>query len=395
MDVIKINVEQLVNAMGLTGSYFQIVEHIILVAITAILAWGSEYVCRKLLTPTILRLTNRVGFKWSDIIFNMDMLKAACRIIPAIVVWKLLPVAFNSFDTVMIILERLTAIYITIMSARLGIVFVNSFKLVEHNVSPYIQQYIKSSLGVFKIIVIFIATIITVAILIDKNPSTLFAGLGATSAVLMLVFKDTITGLVAGIRLTSNNMIKKGDWITVPSAGADGNVIDITLSTVKVQNFDNTIVTVSPQSLMNDSFKNWKGMQEGGGRKVEINVFYDFNSIRIADDDLKKKIAEKGYMSMDDMKGDVVNLTLFRHYCENYLRKSELVNTDMDLMVRQRDIVPGCGLKVQFYFFLKCKTWAVWENQWAEIMEYFYAISSDFGLNIYQQFPKQGKKTEI
>ena len=395
MDLIKINVEELVSMMGLTGNAFAIVEHVILVLITAILAWGSEFVCRKLFTPTILKLTNKVDIKWGKMVFNMDMLKAACRIIPAIVVWKLLPVAFRNYGTVMVILERLTAIYITVMSARLGIVFVNSFTLVEDKLPAYVQQYIKSLLGVVKIIVIFIATIITVAILINKNPSTLFAGLGATSAVLMLVFKDTITGLVAGIRLTSNNMMKKGDWITVPSAGADGNVIDITLSTVKIQNFDNTIVTVSPQSLINDSFKNWKGMQEGNGRKVEMNVFYDFNSIRIADESLKKQIADKGYLKMEDMNGNVVNLTLFRHYCEDYLRKCEWVNKDMDLMVRQRDIVPGNGLKVQFYFFLKCKTWATWENQLAEIMEYFYAISNDFGLNIYQQFPKQGKKAEL
>ena len=395
MDLIKINVEELVSMMGLTGNAFAIVEHVILVLITAILAWGSEFVCRKLFTPTILKLTNKVDIKWGKMVFNMDMLKAACRIIPAIVVWKLLPVAFRNYGTVMVILERLTAIYITVMSARLGIVFVNSFTLVEDKLPAYVQQYIKSLLGVVKIIVIFIATIITVAILINKNPSTLFAGLGATSAVLMLVFKDTITGLVAGIRLTSNNMMKKGDWITVPSAGADGNVIDITLSTVKIQNFDNTIVTVSPQSLINDSFKNWKGMQEGNGRKVEMNVFYDFNRIRIADESLKKQIADKGYLKMEDMNGNVVNLTLFRHYCEDYLRKCEWVNKDMDLMVRQRDIVPGNGLKVQFYFFLKCKTWATWENQLAEIMEYFYAISNDFGLNIYQQFPKQGKKAEL
>ena len=395
MDIIKFNVEELVSMMGLTGNNFEIVEHIILVFITAILAWGSEFICRKLFTPTILKLTNKVDIKWGKMIFNMDMLKAACRIIPAIVVWKLLPIAFSNYGSVMVILERLTSIYITVMSARLGIVFVNSFHLVEDNLPAYFQQYVRSLLGVVKIIVIFIATIITVAILINKNPATLFAGLGATSAVLMLVFKDTITGLVAGIRLTSNNMMKKGDWITVPSAGADGNVIDITLSTVKIQNFDNTIVTVSPQSLINDSFKNWKGMQEGDGRKVEMNVFYDFNSIHIADDNLKKQIADRGYMNMDDMKGEVVNLTLFRHYCEDYLRKCEWVNKEMDLMVRQRDTVPGNGLKVQFYFFLKCKTWATWENQLAEIMEYFYAISNDFGLNIYQQFPKQGKKTEF
>lgn len=395
MDIIKINVEALVTQLGVTGSYYEIVENIILVVITVILAWGSEFVCRKLLTPSILRITGKVDIKWSRMIFNMDMLKAACRIIPAIVVWKFLPVAFSNYGIVAEILERLTAIYITVMSARLGVVFVNSFSLIENEIPPYIQQYIRSLFGVLKIIITFIAAIITVAILIDKNPTTLFAGLGATSAVLMLVFKDTITGLVAGIRLTSNNMMKKGDWITVPSAGADGTVIDITLSTVKIQNWDNTIVTVAPQSLINESFKNWKGMQEGDGRKVEMNVYYDFNSIRIADDKLKQQIADKGYMSMDEMKGNVVNLTLFRHYCEDYLKKNVLVNENMDLMVRQRNPQSGNGLPVQFYFFLKCKSWITWENQLAEIMEYFYAISNDFGLNIYQQFPRQGKEAKV
>lgn len=395
MDIIKINVEALVTQLGVTGSYYEIVENIILVMITVILAWGSEFVCRKLLTPSILRITGKVDIKWSRMIFNMDMLKAACRIIPAIVVWKFLPVAFSNYGIVAEILERLTAIYITVMSARLGVVFVNSFSLIENEIPPYIQQYIRSLFGVLKIIITFIAAIITVAILIDKNPTTLFAGLGATSAVLMLVFKDTITGLVAGIRLTSNNMMKKGDWITVPSAGADGTVIDITLSTVKIQNWDNTIVTVAPQSLINESFKNWKGMQEGDGRKVEMNVYYDFNSIRIADDKLKQQIADKGYMSMDEMKGNVVNLTLFRHYCEDYLKKNVLVNENMDLMVRQRNPQSGNGLPVQFYFFLKCKSWITWENQLAEIMEYFYAISNDFGLNIYQQFPRQGKEAKV
>lgn len=395
MDIIKFNVAEFVTSLGLRGSTFEFVDNLILVLITVILAWGSEFVCRKLLTPSILRVTGKVDLKWTRMILNMDMLKAACRIIPAIVVWKLLPVAFSSYGTVTVILERLTAIYITVMSARLGVVFVNSFTLIENEVPPYLQQYIKSLLGVLKIIITFIATIITVAILIDKNPTTLFAGLGATSAVLMLVFKDTITGLVAGIRLTSNNMMKKGDWITVPSAGADGTVMDITLSTVKIQNWDNTIVTVSPQSLINESFKNWKGMQEGDGRKVEMNVYYDFNSIRIADDALKQKIAEKGYLSMDEMKGDVVNLTLFRHYCEGYLKNNELVNASMDLMVRQRNPQSGNGLPVQFYFFLKCKSWITWENQLAEIMEYFYAISNDFGLNIYQQFPRQGREAKL
>ena len=155
------------------------------------------------------------------------------------------------------------------MTVRLITVLITSFAQLETSHSSSVRQYIKTFCGVLKIVVIFIAVIVTVAIIFGKSPLSLLAGLGATSAVLMLVFKDTIEGLVAGIRLTSNEMVKKGDWITVPSTTADGIVEEISLTTVKVRNYDNTIVTVSPITLVNGSFQNWKGMQQSSGRRVK------------------------------------------------------------------------------------------------------------------------------
>ena len=197
---------------------------------------------------------------------------------------------FYQYPTVRELLARLTAIYITVMSVRLATVFINSFKELDSSHRSSTQQYFHSFCGVLKILMIFIASVVVVAIVIDKSPLKLFAGLGATSAILMFVFKDTIEGLVAGIRLTSNNMLHKGDWITVASAGANGIVEEMTLTTVKVRNFDNTIITVSPTSLVNGSFQNWLGMQQSDGRRVNRVVYYDFRSVCIANSALKKNL---------------------------------------------------------------------------------------------------------
>jgi miniconductance mechanosensitive channel len=234
----------------------------------------------------------------------------------------------------------------------------------------------------------FFAAIIVVAIIIDRDPIKLFAGLGATSAVLMLVFQDTIKGLVAGIRLTSNDMLHKGDWITVPKAGANGIVEEMTLTTVKIRNFDNTIVTVTPQTLVDDSFQNWIGMQKSQGRRVNRRVYYDFRGIRIVDDALREQLINKKYFKEGEIKPDDVNMTLYRRYVEDYLRRHPMVNTNMTLMVRQFEATQA-GLPLEFYFFLKEKSWVEYEHQLAEIMDFIYAITPDFGLLVYEQYPFQ------
>ena len=269
---------------------------------------------------------------------------------------------------------------------RLAITFIGSFKLFdsEKDHRTAAQQYFHSFCGVLKIVVLFLGIIVIVAIVIDRSPLTLLAGLGATSAVLMLVFKDSITGLVAGIRLTSNNMVSKGDWITVDKLGANGVVEDITLSTVKVRNFDNTIVTLPPQKLIEDSFQNWLGMQQSGGRRVTRMIYIDFHSIGIADDNLKQRLVERKLINKADMHSNVVNLTLFRNYIEWWISNNKEVNTDLTFMVRQLQPT-NPGLPIEVYFFLKNKEWKTYEHNLAEIMERIYAFAPEFGLKIYQR----------
>ena len=217
-----------------------------------------------------------------------------------------------------------------------------------------------------KIIVVFIAAIVIIAIVINKDPTSLFAGLGAASAILMLAFQDTIKGLVAGIRLTNNDMIHIGDWVTVPSAGANGRVEEISLTTVKIRNFDNTIITVTPQTLVDGSFQNWLGMEQREGRKQVRRVYYDFRSLTIGDD-------------------GVANITRFRHHIEQWLRDNPKVIGEKSPLVRQAEAPqPGCCM--EFIFWLRSQAAIDYEHDTSDIMEYIYAASADYGLRIYQPF---------
>ena len=384
MEQVRIVVEKLIQMCGITGVAVPVVRYVSLSLAAIFFSWLSYIVAKKLLIPIINRLTARTKATWDDVLLNRDVLLKVCAIVPAIVIYKLLPLVFYEAPFVQEMLNRLTSIYITVASVQLGIAVINSFRNLETTHSSSRQQYMQSFCGVLKIVAIFIGVIVVVALVIGKSPMKLFAGLGATSAVLMLVFKDTIEGLVAGIRLTSNDMIRRGDWITVPSTTVDGEVMEMTLTTVKVQNFDNTIVTVSPKTLVDGSFQNWKGMQESDGRRVKRLVYFDFLSIKPATQELKDMCQEKGFLTAQEMKGDLTNLGLYRKYMENWLKQSPEVNTELTCMVRQREAT-NTGLPIEFYFFLSNKEWIVYEHNLAEIMEWAYTMASEFGLHIYER----------
>ncbi|WP_308270889.1 mechanosensitive ion channel family protein [Prevotella sp.] len=386
MDQITKYIEELLAYTTLSGGWLSFVTMFALCAVTALVAWLVYMLCIKIVTPLLVRITKHTDMIWDDYLLNPQVLHSACHVVPAIVVWQMLPPLFITNPVIQALASKATAIYITITVMRLAITFIGSFKLFdsEKDHRTAAQQYFHSFCGVLKIVVLFLGIIVIVAIVIDRSPLTLLAGLGATSAVLMLVFKDSITGLVAGIRLTSNNMVSKGDWITVDKLGANGVVEDITLSTVKVRNFDNTIVTLPPQKLIEDSFQNWQGMQQSGGRRVTRMIYIDFHSIGIADDNLKQRLVERKLINKADMHTNVVNLTLFRNYIEWWIYNNKEVNTDLTFMVRQLQPT-NTGLPIEVYFFLKNKEWKTYEHNLAEIMEKIYAFAPEFGLKIYQR----------
>ena len=395
MEQIRTFVNELIAWMGITGDLVPMVSHALLTVSAILLAVLSDFLCRKILVPLILKITEKTEVTWDDVLLNSMVLTSACHIVPAVVIWTLMPLVYLEYPILNVVLERATGIYIVVNSVRTALVFIGSFKGLEETGKrrSSAQQYFHTFCGVLRVLMLFVAGVVIVAIVLGKDPMTLFAGLGATSAVLMLVFKDTILGLAAGIRLTSNDMLHKGDWITVKSVDANGVVEEMSLTTVKVRNFDNTIVTISPATLVNGSFQNWIGMQKSGGRRVQRKVYFDFRSIRLVDDALKKRLLENHFAAEADFKvksplQKPTNLQLYRQYMERYLRERPEVNGDLTLMVRQIEATQ-CGLPMEFYFFVKDKVWVNYEHILADIMEHAYALAGEFGLRIYQQYPEQ------
>lgn len=365
MEDINIFIERMISLTGLTGDYVPVVRYAFLVVLAFVLAWLAGKLCRIWLVPLMMKITSKTDAKWDDVIFSERVLVSASRIIPVIVIWALLPLVFSEYPKVAEMVGRLTAIYFTVMTTRTIIVFIDSFKQIGQGGRSARQQYLYSVCGVLKIVMIFIAAIVVIAIVVDKDPSTLIAGLGAASAILMLAFQDTIKGLVAGIRLASNDMVHIGDWITVPSSGANGKVEEITLTTVKVRNFDNTIVTVSPQALVDGSFQNWQGMLQNEGRKQVRQIYFDFRSLKVDDE-------------------GVANITKFRSHVESWLKEQPSVVADKPILVRQADSTQaGCCVEVMFW--LKAQNALDYEHDTSAIMEYIFAKSADFGLRIYQR----------
>lgn len=386
MNILQPYIEGLLQEIGMNQQASHLSALFLLVVCTLLLACLCDWVSRRILLPLVHRIVSKTKNNYDDVLFSDKVLRMACHIVPALVVWGLLPNVFSDYPLLREWIARLTAIYITLMAVRLCLTFINALSSLRFTNDASTLQYVKSFCGVLRIVVVCFAIIIVVAIIVNRDPLTLVAGLGAASAVLMLVFKDTIAGLVAGVRLTSADMLHPGDWITVPSANANGTVIDVNLTTVKVRNFDNTIITISPITLVSGSFQNWSYMQgdEVAGRRVTKKVMFDTRSIRRATPALKQELCEKGYFQPEELEGDVMNLQLLRTYVERWLHTRPEVVTDGSCEIMVRDLESTeVGLQVEFYFFLKNKKWRLYEHDSALITEWIYAFINDFHLLVY------------
>lgn len=388
LDSIKIVVEHFIELSGLSGSIVPVVRHVLLALLATLIAWLSGKICSTFIVPIVTKITSKTLSSWNDVFFNKRILNTVSNIIPAVVIWQLLPLVFYQYPFIENIVRRLTAVYIAVMASKIVLVLLKNLEELDTQTDSSMRQYAKSFLGVLRIVVLFITTIIMIAILFNKNPLSLIAGLGATSAILMLVFKDTIEGLVAGIKLNSNKMISKGDWIVVPSTPANGIVEEITLTTVKVKNFDNTTVTVSPTTLANGSFQNWRSMKDGPGRKVNRLIYFDFRSIKFVSDEQKQALKAAKICTDEQLTGNCINIALFRAYIEAYLLSKPEVCKETTVLVRQVEATQ-CGLPLEVVFFIKNSPEIHYEHTLANIMEWCYASTAHFGLTIYQQYPEQ------
>lgn len=343
-----------------------------------------DLVCRRLLIPAIRKVTNKTNFKWDDIVLNNAMLKDMSRLVPPVLLAILLPIIFMPFSEVLDFLLRVNYIYLVVVVAKLICTFLASLYDLSLHHERLKNHSLQSVYQMLKVLIICVALIIVVSILINKNPGYILTALGASAAVLMLVFKDMIVGLVAGVQLSVNDMLRPGDWIAMPKYGADGDVIEVSLTTVKVQNWDKTITTIPPYALVSDSFQNWRGMQESGGRRVKRAVYIDMRSIQFCTENQMKEFEVKGWLDgVERVDGFPVNLHIFRNYLEKYLRNHPRVNQNMTIMVRQLQPTAQ-GLPLELYFFSDGTAWIPYEQLQSEIFEHVFAMLPTFGLRIFQ-----------
>ena len=359
-------------------------------AIIAILmiciAVGLDYLCQAILVGGMRKYTKHSPHVWNTLLMKRRVFHNLIHTIPGILVYILLPIAFVRGKELLLISQKICAVYI-ILSLLLAIngvllmildVYSEKAKAKNHPMKGFIQ--------VLQVLLFFVGGIIMIAILVNKSPASLFAGLGASAAVLMLVFKDSILGFVAGIQLSANDMVRLGDWVTIPSSNANGIVQEITLNTVKIQNFDNTISTIPPYSLVNNSFQNWRGMVESGGRRVMKNITLDLTTLKFCTPEMLDTFRKEIPLLADYQPEEGViptNSQVYRVYIERYLCSLPVVNQDLDLIISQKEATEY-GVPIQVYFCSRNKIWKEYERIQSDIFDHLFAMVPKFDLKVYQ-----------
>ena len=361
-------------------------DEMIIAALLVILAIGLDYLCQAIFVGSMKKLAQHTHYQWDSLLLKRKVVHHLVHTIPGILVYALLPLAFIRGKGLLLLSQKICAVYIVfaLLLAINGfiLVFLDMYNMRQGNKN----RPIKGFMQVLQVLLFFIGGIVIIAILIGKSPASLFAGLGASAAIRMLVFKDTILGFVAGIQLSANDMLRPGDWITVPGSNANGIVQEITLNTVKIQNFDNTISTIPPYTLVSASFQNWRGMVESGGRRVMKSIFLDLNTIKFCTPDMLNTF-RKEIPLLADYKPDEgvtpTNSQMFRVYVEKYLTSLPVVNTDLDLIISQLQSTEY-GVPIQIYFFSRNKIWKEYERIQSDIFDHFFAMIPKFELKVYQ-----------
>ncbi len=347
---------------------------------------GLDYLCQAIFVGGMKHYTKRAPHQWNTLLMKRRVVHHLIHILPGILVYFLLPLAFVRGKEILDFSLKICAVYIIA-----AILFtINGLLLVMLDVynarDKQKNRPMKGFVQVLQVLLFFIGGIVIIAVLVNKSPMTLFAGLGASAAVLMLVFKDSILGFVAGVQLSANDMLRIGDWIQLPNGVANGTVEEITLNTVKIRNWDETISTVPPYTLVNNSFQNWRGMQESGGRRVNKNIYLDMTTLKFCTPEDLDAIRKNVPLMADyqPAEGEVpTNSQLYRIYIERYLRSLPVVNQDMDLIISQKEPTTY-GVPIQVYFFSRNKVWREYERIQSDIFDHLLAIVGKFDLKLYQ-----------
>lgn len=383
---------------GLDSGISLFLSTLTLLAVVFLLSWLSNLIAKAIIRNIVSNVVKRTASTWDDIFLEQKVFTRLSHFAPALVIWFMAGWALKAYPTWLVAVQKLTYIYMVMVGTIVGISFINAWHQIYNTLPISQHRHIKGYVQLVKIFVYIITFLILFSVIFRKDISTIVAGLGAMAAVLLLIFKDTILGLVASIQLSANEMLKVGDWITIPGRDVDGTVSDITLNTVKIQNFDKTIITVPTYSLVNESFQNWKGMEEARTRQIKRPLLIDMKSIKFMDEEMKAKLSrfeplkefieefeKQGNSTIDPFfnHGILTNLGVFRKYAELYIKKHPLVDQGQVVILRHR-ASDGNGLPVQVYLFTTGFQMMPYENLQSEIFEHLIAILNEFDLKLFQ-----------
>lgn len=365
----------------------------------------ADFLSRRLLLSGLSSLVARSKTEWDDALLKHRFFNYLSHFAPAIVIALMAPLALVGYPQLIRITETGIHIYMIVIGVFAIDAFLNAVLTIYQSFEVSKKVPIKACIQALKIVIYFLAFILLISLILDKTPLYLLSGLGALTAVFMLIFKDAILGFVAGIQLTANKMVSHGDWIEMPKYGADGDVIEVSLTTVKIQNWDKTITTIPTYALISESFKNWRGMSESGGRRIKRAIHIDMSTIQFCTEAMIEKFSKihciKNYIEVKKEElaeynavnaldeGNIVNrrrltnIGTFRAYAVAYLKNHKQIHQEMTFIVRQ--LAPGeHGLPIEIYVFCKDTAWANYEAIQADIFDHLLAAVPEFGLKVFQ-----------
>lgn len=368
--------------------------------------WLANFITKHVLMRVVRRMLAAASLGQEPGAGLDKVIVRLAHIVPALVLWAGIGLVPDLPESMVIVVRNVSNAYIVLTVALALAALLNAINSIYNRRPEAKDRPIKGYLQVVQIVVYAIAAILIIASLLDRSPLILLSGLGAMAAVLMLVFQDTLLSLVASVQISSNDIVRVGDWIEMPQFNADGDVIDIALHTIKVQNWDRTITTIPTKRLISESFKNWRGMQESGGRRIKRALHIDQNSIKFLSTEEQTRLHRFSVLAgyLEEKKAElekwnaglieqgldpinsrqVTNIGTFRAYVERYLRQHPGVHQGMTLMVRQLNPGPQ-GLPLEIYCFTNTTAWAAYEGIQSDIFDHLLAILPEFGLRVFQQ----------
>ncbi|UCH14899.1 MAG: mechanosensitive ion channel [Bacteroidales bacterium] len=399
------NIEDLLTKWGLPENYvtlLNILSGIILIVIIAVI---TDFVLKRIIIALIERIVKKSKTAWDDILLNRKVLKRLSHLAPALVIFYSLRFVLYDYESIVTIVQEAIKIYIIILSLMIVNPLINGLHSIYRTLPVSKDRSIGGYIQVVKIIIYLIAILLIISVLFNKELTRLLTGLGAIAAILILVFKDTILGFVASIQLSANNMIKVGDWITMPKYNADGTVIEISLHTVKVQNWDKTIITIPTYALVSDSFTNYKGMEESGGRRIKRSINIDMKSVKFCTREMVEKFRKIQFLKeyVEEKQSEIelynkenkidesvivngrrmTNIGTFRKYLENYLHHHPKIHNNMTFLVRQLQPTDK-GIPIEVYVFSNDQRWANYESIQSDIFDHILAVIPEFELSVFQ-----------